>query len=397
MFRCLTFIWLLSTLIARCGITGIVETVDGKRIKGELRVDSAKFVMAETNGTQTEIALKDLKAFRVSAAEGNTNALTILAPPPAHGVLGVYFNSPDCSGDFFKTRYDPVIDFDWGQSPPLPDMKADGFSVRWLGRLVVPNTEHYTFYTATDDGVRVWLNNRLIVDAWRDNVQNLATPPIVLMAGQTNELRMEIYDARDRAMARLAWSSATSPRMIIPTERLIPASSVDLPSTIAAKSKYPAGVLLVNGSIIPGQIESADRTSVRVSRLGSPLSIIQVARLIFRPITDQDDAALQRSRSGVLLKTGDFVEGNFAGFRGGEIEVSSVVLGSKKLSAAQVTAVILRQPAASPAQFEIKTRNQGLYRVNGLLLQKEALMLTDSAMPNVELALADVVELRATR
>ena len=127
------------------------------------------------------------------------------------------------------------------------------------------------------------------------------------------------------------------------------------------------------------------------------MSLIQVARLIFRPLTEQEDATLQRSRNGVLLKTGDFVEGNFAGFRGGEIEVSSVVLGSKKLSAAQVTAVILRQPAASPAQFEIKTRNQGLYRVNGLLLQKEALMLTDSTMPNVELALSDVVELRATR
>jgi len=228
-------------------------------------------------------------------------------------------------------------------------------------------------------------------------VQNLATPPMVLSAGETNELRMEIYDARDRAMARLFWSSATSPRMIIPTERLIPATSVDLPSTIAAKSKYPAGVLLANGSMIPGQIESADRTSVWLAGFASPLSIIQVARLILRPITEQEDAALQRSRSGVLLKTGDFVEGTFAGFKGGEIEVGSVVLGSKKLGAPQVTAVILRQPAAGPAQFEIKTRNQGLYRVNTMQLENQALLLTDSAVPRVKLAMAEIVALQRIR
>ncbi len=290
-----------------------------------------------------------------------------------------------------------MIDFDWGNSAPLADMKSDGFSVRWLGRLVVPITEHYTFYTATDDGVRLWINNQLIIDAWRDNVQNLATPPLALVAGQTNDLRMEMYDARDRAMARLFWSSPSTPRMIIPAERLIPASTVDLPSAPAVKAKYPAGLLLVNGSIIPGQVESADRTSVRMAGLNAPLSTVQVARLILNPMTLPADALVQGGRTGVLLKTGDFVEGNFGGLRGGQIEVNSVLLGSRKLSTAQVTAVVLRSVNPASTKFEVTTRNQGIYRINAVRLEKEALLLSDPALPRLTLGLADIADFQAVQ
>jgi hypothetical protein len=394
MGRCLVpAVLLASTLI--CGaVNAVVETAGGKRIEGQLRIEPEKFVLTETNGTASDLALNDLKAFRVVETIVNTNSLTILPSAPPHGLLGIYFNTPDCSGDFFKTRYDPMIDFDWGNSAPLAEIKPDGFSVRWLGRLIVPMTEHYTFFTATDDGVRVWINNRLIIDAWRENVQNLAAPPVVLVAGQTNELRMEMYDARERAMARLFWSSPSTPRTIIPTERLIPASTIDLPSILVPRAKYPPGVLLVNGSMIPGQVEFADRTTVRMAGLDAPLSIIQVARLILNPMTVAADASVQGRRTGVLLKNGDFVEGNFGGSKGGQVEVSSVILGSKKLSAAQVTAVILRDMNAGSTRFEITTRNQGLYRVNAVQLQKEALLLTDSAVPRIKLMVAEIAALQ---
>jgi hypothetical protein len=388
---------LLASTLAGGAINAVVETAGGKRMEGQLRIEPEKFVLTETNGTASDLALKDLKAFRVIETIVNTNSLTILPSAPAHGVLGVYFNTADCSGDFFKTRYDRVIDFDWGNSAPLADMKPDGFSVRWLGRLIVPVTEHYTFYTATDDGVRLWINNRLIIDAWRENVQNLAAPPVVLIAGQTNELRMEMYDARERAMARLFWSSPSTPRTIIPAERLIPASTIDLPSTLAPRAKYPPGVLLVNGSMVPGQVEFADRTTVRMAGLDAPLSIIQVARVILNPMTPTADASVQGRRTGVLLKSGDFVEGSFGGVKGGQVEVSSVILGSKQLSAAQVTAVILRDVSAGSAKFEITTRNQGIYRVNEIELQKEALLLTDSAVPRVKLMVAEIAALRRTQ
>lgn len=390
----------LFSFVAHGAINGVIETASGTRMEGEVRVESGKFVVTATNGMATDVALRDLKIFRAIQADANTNTLTILAPPPEHGLLGIYFNTPDCSGDFFKTRYDPVIDFDWGQSAPIPEMNSNGFSVRWIGALVVSNTEHYTFHTVTDDGVRLWVNKRLIIDAWKDEMLNLAAPPLILVGGQTNELRMEMYDARDRAVARLFWSSPTTPRGIIPTQRLFPASNPDLPSTRRPKPLYPAGVLTVSGSVFPGEIEAADRSSVKIAGLPSALSLVQIARLMFRPMTPYMETNLLRGRSGVLLRGGDFVEGEFAGFNGGEVEVNSVVLGSKKVSLAQAVAVILRAPQNLPSKFEITTRNHGLYRANTLRLQKDTLILNDSALPSMTLAVADVVEIvqgRTTR
>jgi hypothetical protein len=390
----LRFLLCLVPFLAQGAIHGVVETLSG-RLEGELQIADGKLVVNTTNGPATEIPLKDLKLLRVAQAEATTNTLTILAAPPEHGLLGIYFNTPDCSGDFFKTRYDPTIDFDWGQSAPLPEMNSNGFSVRWLGSLIVSNTEHYTFHTVTDDGVRLWINKRLIIDAWKDEFLNLAASPLILVGGQTNELRMEMYDARDRAVARLFWSSPTTPRGIVPAQRLFPVGHIDTPSTPSVRPQYPAGLLLVNGSVIPGHVESADRSSVRMAGMNSPISTIQVARLMFKPMTAQMETNLLRGRTGLLLKSGDFVEGDLAGLKGGEIEVRSVILGSKKVGVGQADAVILREPVRSSAKFEIRTRNKGFYRAMAVGLQDDVLVVNDPGLPATKLAATDIVELRA--
>jgi hypothetical protein len=391
----LRFLFCLIPLLAHGAIHGAVETLSGTRVEGELQIAAGKLVVVGTNAAATEIPLKELKSLRVMQAEQNTNTLTILATPPEHGLLGIYFNTPDCSGDFFKTRYDPTIDFDWGQSPPLPEMNSNGFSVRWLGTLVVSNTEHYTFHTVTDDGVRLWINKRLIIDAWKDEFLNLAASPMILVGGQTNELRMEMYDARDRAVARLFWSSPTTPRGIVPTHRLFPVANIDAPSTPFVRPKYPAGLLLVNGSVIPGQVESADRSSVRIAGMNSPISTIQVARLMFKPMTPQMETNLLRGRTGLLLKSGDFVEGDLGSLKGGELEVRSVVLGSRKVNITQAEAAILREPVAGSAKFEIRTRDSGLYRARAVRLQNDAVIVDDPGLPTTTLAMTDILEVRA--
>jgi len=83
----------LFSFVAHAAINGIIETASGTRIEGEVRVEPGKFVVTTTNGMATDVALKDLKIFRAVQADANTNALTILAPPPEHGLLGIYFNT----------------------------------------------------------------------------------------------------------------------------------------------------------------------------------------------------------------------------------------------------------------------------------------------------------------
>ena len=374
--------------------TAIIDTDSGKQFTGEFRIEPGKLLITTTNGAAEEISLAQLKQLRVVQAGTATNSLTILANPPDRGLLGIYFNTPDCTGDFFKTRYDSTIDFDWGQSAPFADMNSNGFSVRWVGRVIVSNSEHYTFHTVTDDGVRLWINNKLIIDAWRDEFLNLAATPLLLIGGQTNEMRMEMFDARDRAVARLFWSSPTTPRAIIPNERLLPAVNIPLQTTPATKSKYSPGVLLVNGSLLPGTINSADRSSVRVAGIDSPISRVHVARLMFQTIAEQQETALQRGRAGVLLKSGDFVEGDFNGIRNGEIDIGSVVLGPKKISVNQAVAVILRDVRPAPANYEVTTHNGGLYRAATLRLQDDAVFAADTTMGSISIPVDQIREIR---
>src|SRR5687768_7674639 len=86
----------LFSIVGNAAINGIIETASGTRIEGEVRVEPGRFVVTATNGTATDVALKDLKTFRAARTDANTNALTILATPPEHGLLGIYFNTPDC-------------------------------------------------------------------------------------------------------------------------------------------------------------------------------------------------------------------------------------------------------------------------------------------------------------
>jgi len=393
--------WLALFFLAAFSVqatqTAIVETDSGRQFVGGLRIEPGKLLITGTNGAAEEISLTQLKQLRVVQAEAATNSLTILANPPDRGLLGIYFNTPDCSGEFFKTRYDPTIDIDWSQLAPFADMNSNGFSVRWVGRVVVSNSEHYTFHTVTDDGVRLWINNKLIIDAWKDEFLNLAAAPLLLIGGQTNEIRMEMFDARDRAVARLFWSSPTTPRAIIPNERLLPAANVPLPMTPATKPKYSPGVLLVNGSLLPGTINAADRSSVRVAGSDAPVSRVQVAALLFQAMGESQDSALERGRTGVLLKSGDFVEGDFQSIRNGEIDISSVVLGPKKVSVNQAVAVILRQARPAPARYEVTTHNGGFYRAAALRLENDALWVSDPAWGTIAIPVVELRDLRSTK
>ena len=54
-------------------------------------------------------------------------------------------------------------------------------------------TQTYTFYTTSDDGVRLWVNNQLVVDNWTDHAATENSGAIALTAGQRYDIRMEFY------------------------------------------------------------------------------------------------------------------------------------------------------------------------------------------------------------
>ena len=95
-------------------------------------------------------------------------------------------------------------------------MDSDSFSVRWTGQVEPLFSETYTFQTVTDEGVRLWVDNQLVIDQWTPHSVTTHTGQIALTAGQLVDIRMEYFDATGDAVSQLSWSSASQNLQIIP-------------------------------------------------------------------------------------------------------------------------------------------------------------------------------------
>ena len=155
----------------------------------------------------------------------------IVAWPSGRGVSGEPETGAGLKGEYFAdielgalklTRIDARIDFDWSETPPDKRMPLLNYSVRWTGSLLPRFSEEYTFYTYTDDGVRLWVNGTLLVDNWVDQPPTEKSGKIRLEAGKSCDLKMEYYQIAQNAIAKLSWSSLSQKKEVIPQDRLSP-------------------------------------------------------------------------------------------------------------------------------------------------------------------------------
>jgi len=152
----------------------------------------------------------------------------ISATPILVGLKGDYYDNMDFTG-FVLSRVDPGVNFDWGNGSPDPSIGVDTFSVRWTGQVVPLFSETYTFYTLSDDGVRLWGNGVQLVSNWTDHPPTENSGTIALTAGVRYSIQLDYYENGGGATAALSWSSPSQPKEIIPANRLFPPISVTPP------------------------------------------------------------------------------------------------------------------------------------------------------------------------
>jgi hypothetical protein len=140
-----------------------------------------------------------------------------------HGLKGEYFNNIDFTG-FSTTRIDPGLMFNWGQDSPAPGIGADTFSVRWSGQIEAEKSEKYTFYLRSDDGVRLWIDDQLVIDEWQPQSFQEFQGDIDLVAGQKYDIRVEYFERFGHAGVELSWASPSTTRTAIPTHLLTPSA-----------------------------------------------------------------------------------------------------------------------------------------------------------------------------
>ncbi len=117
---------------------------------------------------------------------------------------GEYYGNATLSGSPVLVRDDSAINFDWGAGSPANNVPADRFSVRWTA-FVHMAAGTYTFTATVDDGVRLWVDDQLLIDQWKDQSASTFAATTTLGAGY-HSLRVEYYDAGGTARISVSWA-----------------------------------------------------------------------------------------------------------------------------------------------------------------------------------------------
>jgi chitodextrinase len=198
---------------------------DNAKVTGYKLTRAGALIASPTALTYTDTGLAANTAYTYTLtavdAAGNSSAVksaTVTTPldvaPFGSGFAGAYFNNTTLSGPAIG-RLDPTINFNWGSGSPIAGIPVDNFSVRWTGNLTPATTGTYTFYTQSDDGIRLYLNGKLLIDHWTAGGGSFSATT-ALTAGTSNSLVVEYYEAAGTASASLQWSGPSIAKAVLP-------------------------------------------------------------------------------------------------------------------------------------------------------------------------------------
>lgn len=113
-----------------------------------------------------------------------------------------FWNNTHFGGEPVFVRSDNSIDFDWGGGRPAHGVSDDNFSVKWR-RYVNFQPGTYRFTATMDDGMRVYLDDELIIDSWTDSQQHTVTKD-VYVSGERH-VKVDYYEVGGMAVAKVNW------------------------------------------------------------------------------------------------------------------------------------------------------------------------------------------------
>jgi len=138
------------------------------------------------------------------------SVVTLPNDSSTHGFRAEYFKNADLSGEPALVRTDNEIQLQMSDAP-APGISRRIFSVRWTGNLSVPVTGPYVLAFTGDDGYRVFLDDKQLIDKWEHGAPTTRTGQVQLQAGKTYALRAEFFQDGGDYQARLAWRRADQP------------------------------------------------------------------------------------------------------------------------------------------------------------------------------------------
>ncbi len=217
--------------------------------------------------------------FAAGGTTGEPFPSSAVTPPDAplvHGFRAEYFKNRNLQGAPALVRVDPAIELD-GSHAPAPDFPKTDFSVRWTGRLTVPANGNYVFTFTGDDGFRVYLSGKLLIDQWIEQAVTPVSGEARLEAGKAYNLRIEYFQAGGDYTARLRWQK---PEATPYAAAVAAAKKADVAIVVASTERMegeghdrPSMDLPDHQSALIRAVAAANKNTIVVLNNGTPVTM----------------------------------------------------------------------------------------------------------------------------
>ncbi len=117
------------------------------------------------------------------------------------------FAGKNLSGEPVYTEMVNSIKYDWTGRSPATGIGNDNYSVRWTGKIKPKATGEFTFSASADDGVRVFLDGKLVLNDWEDHAVRETATDVILEADHEYDLRVEFYQATGDSQISFGWGN----------------------------------------------------------------------------------------------------------------------------------------------------------------------------------------------
>jgi glucose/arabinose dehydrogenase len=215
---------------------GIPLNADGTSTPTPAGIQSVKGVIRSFTAPATYMLADTLFTF-TQWGNGNTNPQLVFATPMndsiitaryqktaimnGTGLTARYYNNVTLTDPPVLIRTDTTIDFNLPEpQTPAPVINSNQFSIQWKGYILPRTTGLYTFYVNSDDGVRLKVNNQMLLDWWSAPTYFEISATIPLTAGIKYPIEIDYYDAYGDALCNLQWDGPDVLKEVVPKAAL---------------------------------------------------------------------------------------------------------------------------------------------------------------------------------
>ncbi len=130
--------------------------------------------------------------------------------------------------EYTLERIDPNLSFWWVRNTPGKPIREDHFTAEWTGFIEPKFNEEYTFTARADDGFRLWIDGKLVINQWEESkkgtdsqvmgsdLTTVKDGKLSLTADRRYIIRAEFYEKTHQAGLALSWESKSQKKQIIP-------------------------------------------------------------------------------------------------------------------------------------------------------------------------------------